>query len=77
MGLWGKKRLPQMFKWDDGSTAVVASTLDEARVLSMGSSFISSELQLTTVDVVLGESEQDTTGRASSAMPLSPAIVYA
>lgn len=76
MGFWGKKMLPQMFKWDDASKVVVASTLDEAHVLSTASSFISSELQLTTVDVVLGESEQDTTGRASSAMPLSPAIVY-
>jgi len=77
MGFWGKKMLPQVFKWDDASRLVVRSPLDEAAVLSAAADFIAQELNLESVTVVLGESEADTTSRAGSAMPLSPAIVYA
>lgn len=77
MGFWGKKMLPQIFKWDDASKVVVSSSLDEAAVLGAASSFIAAELQLDNVVVVVGESGQDRTGRAGSAMPLSPAVVYA
>ena len=77
MGFWGKKMLPQVFKWDDASKAVVASSLDETAVLAAAQAFVAEELQLSTVNVVLGESEDDGTGRAGSAMPLSPAVVYA
>ena len=77
MGFWGKKMLPQVFKWDDASKAVVASPLDETAVLAAAQAFVADELQLSTVNVVLGESEDDSTGRAGSAMPLSPAVVYA
>ena len=77
MSFWGKKMLPQVFKWDDASKVVVSSSLDEAEVLSNASSFIAAELQLKTVNVVVGGSAEDLTGRAASAMPLSPAVVYA
>ena len=77
MGFWGKKMLPQVFKWDDASKAVVASSLDETAVLAAAQAFVAEELQLSSVNVVLGESEDDGTGRAGSAMPLSPAVVYA
>ena len=77
MGFWGKKMLPQVFKWDDASKGVVASTLDEVAVLAAARAFIADELQLASVHVVLGEGEDDDTGRAGSAMPLSPAVVYA
>ncbi|MCH1616489.1 MAG: leucine--tRNA ligase [Candidatus Poseidonia sp.] len=77
MGFWGKKMLPQVFKWDDASRDVICSAMDEASVLSAASDFIADELQLTEVHIVLGESEDDDTGRAASAMPLSPAVVYA
>lgn len=77
MGFWGKKMLPQVFKWDDASRDVICSAMDEASVLSAASAFIADELQLTEVHIVLGESEDDDTGRAASAMPLSPAVVYA
>ena len=77
MGFWGKKMLPQVFKWDDASKEVIASSLDEVRVLSAAQAFIAEELQLNRVIVVIGESEEDTTGRSTSAMPLSPAVVYA
>ena len=77
IGFWGKKMLPQVFKWDDASKGVIASAMDEQAVLDAASGFIAAELGLETVVIVLGESADDQTGRASSAMPLSPAVVYA
>ena len=77
MGFWGKKMLPQVFKWDDASREVLCSTMDEAAVLSAASAFIADELELAEVHIVVGESSDDDTGRAGSAMPLSPAVVYA
>jgi hypothetical protein len=69
--------LPQVFKWDDASRDVVVSALDESAVLQHSAAFIAAELNLEQVQVVIGESDEDETGRASSAMPLSPAVVYA
>ena len=40
MGFWGKKMLPQVFKWDDASREVICSAMDEANVLSASSDFI-------------------------------------
>ena len=77
IGFWGKKMLPQVFKWDDASNGVIASAMDEQAVLDSASGFIAAEFQLETVVIVLGESADDQTGRAGSAMPLSPAVVYA
>ncbi|MDA8638606.1 leucine--tRNA ligase [Candidatus Poseidonia alphae] len=77
IGFWGKKMLPQVFKWDDESRQVILSSLDEKNVLEAASAFIASDLGLESVVVVEGESEDDNTERAGSAMPLSPAIVYA
>ena len=77
MGFWGKKMLPQLFKWDDDSRVLIRSALDEVAALSMRASFIAEELRLEQVNVVLGESPEDDTGRAGGAMPLSPALVYA
>ena len=69
--------LPQVFKWDDASREVICSAMDEETVLSAASDFIAEQLELTEVRVVVGESDSDETGRAVSAMPLSPAVVYA
>ena len=77
IGFWGKKMLPQVFKGDDASRSVVQSTMDEEAVLLAASAFISQELDLQTIEVVVGESDDDTTGRAGSAMPLSPNVIYA
>jgi leucyl-tRNA synthetase len=76
MGFWGKKMLPQVFKWDDDSRLLIRSSLDEVESLRLRSSFIARELGLSQVKVVLGESEDDDTGRAGGAMPLSPSVVY-
>jgi len=51
--------------------------MDEEAVLLAASAFISQELDLQTIEVVVGESDDDTTGRAGSAMPLSPNVIYA
>jgi len=56
---------------------VVSSEMNESEVLEAAKEFIAAELQLQTVNVVVGESDGDDTGRANSAMPLSPAVVYA
>ncbi|MAI40113.1 MAG: leucine--tRNA ligase [Euryarchaeota archaeon] len=77
IGYWGKKMLPQVFKWDDASRILIRSSLDEVEALSDGSAFIAEELGLQSVQVVLGESEQDQTGRSGGSMPLAPSIVYA
>ena len=76
MTFWGKKMLPQVFKWDDASREVIISELDEQQVVQDAADFIASDLNLKMIMVVEGESEADTTQRAGSAMPLSPAIVY-
>jgi leucyl-tRNA synthetase len=77
MGFWGKKMLPQVFKWDDDSRVLIRSSLDEVASLTQRAAFIAEELGLDEVVVVLGESKEDETGRAGGAMPLSPAVVYA
>jgi len=77
IGYWGKKMLPQVFKWDDASRALLRGSLDEVIALTNGSAFIAQELGLESIQVVLGESAEDHTGRAGGSMPLAPAIVYA
>lgn len=77
IGYWGKKMLPQVFKWDDASRVLLRSDLDEVEALSLRSHFIAEELGLQSVQVVLGESPEDETGRAGGSLPLAPAIVYA
>lgn len=76
IGFWGKKMLPQVFKWDDLSREMVLSALDEATVLEDAKTFIADELNLDHVSIVVAETDADDTGRAHSAMPLSPAVVY-
>ena len=77
IGYWGKKMLPQVFKWDDASRILLRSSLDEVEAISTRASFIAEELGLQSVHVVLGESPEDNTGRSGGSLPLAPAIVYA
>ncbi len=76
MGYWGKKMLPQLFKWDDYSRSVILSDLNEQQVLQHRSDFIAVDLGLESISFVVGESQQDTTQRAGAAVPLGPAVVY-
>ena len=77
LGFWNKRMLPQVFKWDDEKKRILCSSLSETGVYTDASSFISEELGLESVQVVRGESEEDETGKAGVAMPLSPAFIYA
>ena len=77
LGFWNKRMLPQVFKWDDEKKRILRSSLSEKGVYADASSFISEELGLESVQVVRGESQEDETGKAGVAMPLSPAFIYA
>ena len=77
LGFWNKRMLPQVFKWDDEKKRILLSELDETDVYADASNFIADELGLESVLIVRGESQEDTTGKAGVAMPLSPAFVYA
>ncbi|MAY05042.1 MAG: hypothetical protein CMB25_05505 [Euryarchaeota archaeon] len=77
LGFWNKRMLPQVFKWDDEKKRILLSSLDEMRVYDDASDFIAQELNLSSVRVVRGESQEDETGKAGVAMPLSPAFIYA
>ena len=76
-GFWGKKMLPQIFKWDDKSKMLISGAMDELELLSKRKDFLKSELKLDDVIVISSEDSKDQSGRINSAMPLSPAIIYA
>ena len=73
MGFWGKRMLPQIFKWSDEEKAMISGSLDEGAILSSASAFICSDLGL---DSVVVEAGFDDVGRSGSAIPLAPSIVY-
>jgi leucyl-tRNA synthetase len=73
MGFWGKRMLPQIFKWSDEEKSMISGSLDEGGVLRNASSFICSDLGLDSIDVETGSTE---IGRSGSAIPLAPSIVY-
>jgi len=77
LGFWNKRMLPQVFKWDDEKKRILLSSLEETSVYAQASAFIADELGLASVQVVRGESQEDETGKAGVAMPLSPAFIYA
>ena len=73
MQFWGKKMLPQIFKWSDEEKAIIESKLDEGVILKNSHKFICDELSLSNIDVETGNED---VGRSSAAVPLSPSIVY-
>ena len=76
LGFWNKRMLPQVFKWDDEKKRILLSSLDESGVYNNASTFIAKELGIEKVRIVRGESQEDDTGKAGIAMPLSPAFIY-
>ena len=74
---WGKRMLPQIFKWDDKSKLLITGDLDEHKLLSSRTEFLISELSLEQVNINSGDDDSDNPARVNSAMPLSPAIIYA
>ncbi|MEE2667164.1 MAG: leucine--tRNA ligase [Candidatus Thermoplasmatota archaeon] len=77
MGFWGKRMLPQVFKWDDEIRRILLSGLDEAANLAANADFIAATLELERVEVVMAESPEDTTERGGAAMPYAPSVVFA
>ena len=73
MGFWGKRMLPQIFKWSDEEKAMICGNLDEGAILSAASGFICSDLGLSSIDIESGVVD---VGRSSAAIPLAPSIVY-
>ena len=73
MAFWGKRMLPQIFKWSDDEKAMISGSLNEAEVLQNASTFICNELGISTITIEAGV---DDVGRSGTAMPLAPAIVY-
>ena len=73
MAFWGKRMLPQIFKWSDDEKAMISGVLDEGEVLDAASSFICSDLGLSDIVIEAGATD---VGRSGSAIPLAPSIVY-
>ena len=73
MSFWGKRMLPQIFKWSDEEKTMICGNLDEGDILSAASGFICSDLGLSNIDIESGVTE---VGRSSAAIPLAPSIVY-
>ena len=73
MGFWGKRMLPQIFKWSDEEKMMICSSLDEGAILTAASTFICNDLGLTSIEVEAGVTD---VGRSGAAIPLAPSIVY-
>jgi len=73
MGFWGKRMLPQIFKWSDEEKTMICGNLDEGAILSAASGFICSDLGLSSIEIESGVID---VGRSSAAIPLAPSIVY-
>lgn len=73
MGFWGKRMLPQIFKWSDEEKSMICGSLDEGAVLSAASNFICADLGLGSIEIESGIVD---VGRSSAAIPLAPSIVY-
>ncbi len=69
MAFWGKRMLPQIFKWSDEDRRILLGDMNEVEVVNAARDFICSELGLSSLEVVVGEEN-------NSSMPMTPAIIY-
>jgi len=74
---WGKKMLPQIFKWDDKSKQLITGDMNELDLLSKRKEFIKTELGLSEIIVISSEDNTIDFDKTKSALPLSPSIIYA
>jgi len=74
---WGKKMLPQIFKWDDKSKQLITGELNELELLSKRKEFIKAELGLNEIIVITSEKNEADSDKTKSSLPLSPSIIYA
>ena len=74
---WGKKMLPQIFKWDDKSKQLITGDMNELDLLSKRKEFIKTELGLSEIIIISSEDNTIDFDKTKSALPLSPSIIYA
>ena len=74
---WGKKMLPQIFKWDDKSKLLISGQINELELLSKRKEFLKTELGLKEIIVISSEDNLADSDKTKSALPLSPSIIYA
>ncbi|MGY8745511.1 MAG: leucine--tRNA ligase [Candidatus Poseidoniales archaeon] len=73
MGFWGKRMLPQIFKWSDDEKRMIVGSLDEGAIISAASGFICRELGISSIDIETGDID---IGRSGTAIPLAPSVIY-
>lgn len=76
IGFWNKKLLPQLFKWSDSEKDILLNAGDEDGIISAASRFICKELNLLEINVWQAGEGEDIGGKANSAMPLRPSILF-
>lgn len=76
IGFWNKRLLPQLFKWSDVEKSLILKAIDEVKILSAASQYICDELNLHSFEVWQAGKGEDVGGRANSASPLRPSILY-
>ena len=64
MGFWGKRMLPQIFKWSDDEKSIICGALNEGAILGAASEFICNDLALN----IESRPESD----VAEVVPLSP-----
>ena len=73
MGFWGKRMLPQIFKWSDDEKSIICGKLNEGAILSAASEFICNDLGLSNIEI---ESESLTSAEVALLSLWPPSIVY-
>ena len=73
--LWKKKMLPQLFKWNSSQKEMLILNLDENSILQKSAEFISDQLGLQIVQVLMA-GEEDEGGKSKFAFPLEPGVIF-
>jgi leucyl-tRNA synthetase len=74
--LWRKRMMPMVFKWSPLHKGLLLNGLDEAAVINSTKEFISEELEVELVECWQAGSGEDAGGKAGSAFPLKPSLLY-
>ena len=74
--LWKKKMLPQLFKWNPSQKEMLILNLDENSILQKSSEFISDQLGLQIVQVLMAGEDEDEGGKSKFAFPLEPGVIF-
>ena len=74
--LWKKKMLPQLFKWNPSQKEMLTLNLDEYSILQKSSEFISDQLGLQIVQVLMAGEDEDEGSKSKFAFPLEPGVIF-